>query len=446
MNEYGHIQYSLVRNHFLIMAYGVKDGQKSLQIQVERDGDVVGKINEVSLRYRSLVALRSFFSEDDPGILLILKQLGEQLYSLFFSGLEQFLNQYSTIMVEQEKYLLPLELAYNGKQFIGLSHALGNWLSQLNAPKAEVFHVDDLKEERFKSLFLGQEKNWLLDFVQNNTRQTTKIITNAKSEKLIEELTKEHYDFIHLSGHGRFDTLNPQNSFLALDQNDMKNFVTLQQFRNKRLQADLFVLNACQSGKVTEDYQGFTGFAQSFLEFGVKSFISTFWTIQDQSASRFSSYLYASLLQGDAVGEALRKARMRCWIDNRDMLTGLSYILFGNPLIQVFDTDIKVTEVTPIQKLNKQGIEHRKLNTLYQQLLTGFNQRDLKNLCFRLSVDFEGLPSQTRSDLARELVAYCERRGILNQLIYTCQQERPSISWPNVTNLLDHVEGEPNDV
>jgi len=57
-----------------------------------------------------------------------------------------------------------------------------------------------------------------------------------------------------------------------------------------------------------------------------------------------------------------------------------------------------------------------------------FNREELRTLCFDLGIEYENLPD-TRDGMARELVAYCERRGKTAELIAACQRLRPNLTW-----------------
>jgi hypothetical protein len=55
-----------------------------------------------------------------------------------------------------------------------------------------------------------------------------------------------------------------------------------------------------------------------------------------------------------------------------------------------------------------------------------FSEGDLRDLCFDMAIDYEDLPGQNKTDKARELVVYCQRRGRINELIHICRQFRPN--------------------
>jgi hypothetical protein len=51
-----------------------------------------------------------------------------------------------------------------------------------------------------------------------------------------------------------------------------------------------------------------------------------------------------------------------------------------------------------------------------------FNDRELRDLCFELHIDYESLPGEGKAAKARELVSFCERRDRLPELERTAQQ------------------------
>ncbi len=58
-----------------------------------------------------------------------------------------------------------------------------------------------------------------------------------------------------------------------------------------------------------------------------------------------------------------------------------------------------------------------------------FNKSELQTLCFDLTVDYDILNGENKSDKARELVAYFQRRGAICDLVAKCQELRPNVSW-----------------
>ncbi len=58
-----------------------------------------------------------------------------------------------------------------------------------------------------------------------------------------------------------------------------------------------------------------------------------------------------------------------------------------------------------------------------------FNESELRNLCFDMNIDYEDLDGNNKSDKARELIAYCERRKSIPKLVARLRKLRPRVSW-----------------
>ena len=67
--------------------------------------------------------------------------------------------------------------------------------------------------------------------------------------------------------------------------------------------------------------------------------------------------------------------------------------------------------------------------TLRQNLVAAFNDSELRDLCFDMNVDYESLNGENKADKARELIAFCERRQSVPDLVARCQELRPNTSW-----------------
>jgi hypothetical protein len=58
-----------------------------------------------------------------------------------------------------------------------------------------------------------------------------------------------------------------------------------------------------------------------------------------------------------------------------------------------------------------------------------FNKSELQTLCFDMDVDYDDLNGENKSDKARELIAFCERRQIVPDLVARCRELRPKVEW-----------------
>ena len=65
---------------------------------------------------------------------------------------------------------------------------------------------------------------------------------------------------------------------------------------------------------------------------------------------------------------------------------------------------------------------------LRKKLAQHFNKEELRTLCFDLGIQYENLPD-TLEGMARDLVAFLDRRGRIPDLIAKCRTLRPKVTW-----------------
>ncbi len=71
-------------------------------------------------------------------------------------------------------------------------------------------------------------------------------------------------------------------------------------------------------------------------------------------------------------------------------------------------------------------------HALYHLLDGYFNLSELRDLCFQLTVDYENLNGENKRDKSRELVFYCQRNGLIENLKTKVTDLRPEAAWPHV--------------
>ena len=64
---------------------------------------------------------------------------------------------------------------------------------------------------------------------------------------------------------------------------------------------------------------------------------------------------------------------------------------------------------------------------LRQVLIDYFNDDELRDLCFDLGIDYENLAGAGKAGKARELIAYAQRRGTLEDLARQVKSLRPNV-------------------
>ena len=123
--------------------------------------------------------------------------------------------------------------------------------------------------------------------------------------------------FIHFACHGLLDDLFPLNSGLALSMPaeplEGQNNGILQAweiFEQLRLDADLVVLSACDTGSGKEmGGEGLVGLARAFQYAGARSVLASLWRVADVATSELMKRFYAHLKSGLSKDQALQSAQ-----------------------------------------------------------------------------------------------------------------------------------------
>jgi tetratricopeptide (TPR) repeat protein len=110
---------------------------------------------------------------------------------------------------------------------------------------------------------------------------------------------------IHLATHAYFHPDSPLDSGIVLADG----VLTAREVMSYRLQADLLVISACQTG-IAEALSGdeVAGLAQAFLHAGARSLIVTLWNVNDSSTASLMRTFYDARRAGVDKAQALSKA------------------------------------------------------------------------------------------------------------------------------------------
>ena len=134
-------------------------------------------------------------------------------------------------------------------------------------------------------------------------------------EEVIKTNSLADYRIIHFACHGFLDENAPQRSALVLSLDDdleEDGFLQAREIYELRLNADLVVLSACQTGRGRlENGEGILGLPRMFFYAGARSTISSLWKISDRSTSTLMQHFYRLLATGAGKAQALREAKLR---------------------------------------------------------------------------------------------------------------------------------------
>ncbi|MGL6138489.1 MAG: CHAT domain-containing protein, partial [Planktothrix sp.] len=138
---------------------------------------------------------------------------------------------------------------------------------------------------------------------------------------------------VHFATHGIFDNIQPLNSGIALTASGSEDgLLTADQIFGLKLNAELVVLSACDTGlgEITGD--GVIGLSRSFLSAGVPSLVVSLWSVDDQATGELMTQFYQNLQTTKDKAQALRQAMLSVKKTNPNPYYWSSFMLMGEAL------------------------------------------------------------------------------------------------------------------
>ncbi|MFZ2053354.1 MAG: CHAT domain-containing tetratricopeptide repeat protein [Candidatus Aminicenantales bacterium] len=131
---------------------------------------------------------------------------------------------------------------------------------------------------------------------------------NFKSQNLA------NYRIIHFATHAFIDDQKPARSsiVLVLDQDPQEDgFLQMREIFNLKMQADLVVLSACQTGlgQLIRG-EGIEGLSRAFFYAGASSVLLSLWAVNDQASYQLLERFYVHLRSANPVIDSLRQAKL----------------------------------------------------------------------------------------------------------------------------------------
>lgn len=146
-----------------------------------------------------------------------------------------------------------------------------------------------------------------------------------------------HAQIIHIAAHQIIDENHPFSSKIILAANGLDNekygSLNVGELLDMKLNGDLVVLSACQTGKGGKFIMGdgFRSMAQGFYLAGIPSVVMTMWNVEDQQSCELMKLFYQNLYVGQSKSEALANAKREMLKrGNRHPYFWAGYILQGN--------------------------------------------------------------------------------------------------------------------
>lgn len=139
----------------------------------------------------------------------------------------------------------------------------------------------------------------------------TTILTGDRATKaaILQKMTGAR--IVHLATHGILDDIRGLGSAIALAPSGKDDgLLTAEQILDLKLNAELVVLSACDTGrgKITGD--GVIGLSRSLISAGVPSVIVSLWSVPDAPTASLMTEFYRHLQQNPDKAQALRQAML----------------------------------------------------------------------------------------------------------------------------------------
>ena len=175
----------------------------------------------------------------------------------------------------------------------------GGYVSPLPGTESEVLSIFKQFDEKGKKALVQIKKNANEEFIKSG------------------ELKK--YRLLHFATHGFVNTLKPELSGILLAQDSTINedgILYSGEIYNLKLNADLTVLSACETGLgEIKKGEGLIGLTRALLYAGSKNIIVSLWKVADKSTSDLMIDFYKNLLEAkqekQEFSQALQQAKLK---------------------------------------------------------------------------------------------------------------------------------------
>jgi len=166
-----------------------------------------------------------------------------------------------------------------------------------------------------------QEVKDIFDLFQKKHRKAQVLLYNSATERFVKSDSVQQFRILHFGTHGFVNTQKPELSGILLAQVADSATQNVQLFQkverlsnyndgvlyageiyNLKLNADLVVLSACETGlgKVKRG-EGIIGLTRALLYAGTKNIVVSLWTVDDRGTQFFMTDFYRLLLEKKSV-------------------------------------------------------------------------------------------------------------------------------------------------
>ncbi len=234
-----------------------------------------------------------------PGSLLVVVPDGA-LRALPFSVLLDAENRY---LVQRSRLTVAPSLAYSQPGSTEDEQRL-----QLVAASLEM--EVNLPAGDFEKLEGTGDEARLAAVIDGTRIEGSRVIENFKKADLVQALTREKVDVLHLATHASFNGRSDRAFIVANGElillSELRQILAQNRARGDEL--DLLVLSACETA--VGDDEASMGLAGAAVQAGARSAIASLWPVNDAGTAELMKNFYQLYRQGRSKSAALREAQM----------------------------------------------------------------------------------------------------------------------------------------
>jgi CHAT domain-containing protein/Flp pilus assembly protein TadD len=161
----------------------------------------------------------------------------------------------------------------------------------------------------------------------------TQSLTGSSATETIVKRLMVSAGIVHLATHGLLDDFKESGipGAIALAPSDKDDgLLTSNEIFDMKLNADLVVLSACDTGRGDIKGDGVIGLSRSFIAAGVPSVIVSLWAVSDNSTAFLMTNFYQNLQQNPNKATALRSAMLTTMKKYPEPLNWAAFTLIGD--------------------------------------------------------------------------------------------------------------------
>ena len=150
----------------------------------------------------------------------------------------------------------------------------------------------------------------------------------ATKSSIVQQLPNAR--IIHLATHGLLDEIQGIGSAIALAPSGNDNgLLTAEEILNLKLNAQLVVLSACNTGRGRITGDGVIGLSRSLISAGVPSVLVSLWSVPDAPTAELMTQFYGNLQQNPDKAQALRTAMLTIMKQHTEPRNWAAFTLIG---------------------------------------------------------------------------------------------------------------------